>query len=46
MSLCGNCGTFVGRGFSHDINAEESMRLQPLKFRFAVATQTQECPSY
>jgi hypothetical protein len=24
---------FVGRGFSHDINAEKSERLQPLKFR-------------
>ena len=30
---------FVGRGFSRDINAEKTERLQPLKFRIAFAFQ-------
>ena len=25
---------FVGRGFSHDLNAVSAARLQPLKYRF------------
>ena len=34
LSLCGNSRSFVGRGFSHDLNPANSERLQPLRFGF------------
>jgi hypothetical protein len=37
-SLSGNSGVFVGRGFSHDMNATKSVRLQPLKYGFEVVS--------
>jgi len=43
MTKCCNSGGFVGRGVSHDMNAANSERHQPLKYLFAFITPKRQC---